>query len=164
MPSRLLVLSNGHGEDQIALRLILALRRRQPELQLAVLPLVGEGDAFAGLEATGALRRVGPRQRLPSGGFSNQSLRGLGRDLAAGLPLLSLRQWRLVRRWGASGQPLLAVGDLLPLCWRAPAAPPLASSAPPRAITPGAAVQATSCSPMPTTGSRAASGIPGNGR
>jgi uncharacterized protein (TIGR03492 family) len=115
MPSRLLVLSNGHGEDQIALRLISALRQRRPELELAVLPLVGEGDAFAGLEATGVLRRVGPRQRLPSGGFSNQSLRGLGRDLAAGLPLLSLRQLRLVRRWGASGQPLLAVGDLLPL-------------------------------------------------
>lgn len=115
MPSRLLVLSNGHGEDQIALRILDALRQRRPDLDVAVLPLVGEGGAFAHLEACGALRRIGPRQRLPSGGFSNQSLRGLLSDLAAGLPLLSWRQWRLVRRWGQCGHPVLAVGDLLPL-------------------------------------------------
>ena len=115
MPSRLLVLSNGHGEDLIALRVLEALRQRRPDLELRVLPLVGEGGAFAAAEAAGSLQRVGPRQSLPSGGFSNQSLRGLGHDLAAGLPLLSWRQARLVRRWGRSGLPILAVGDLLPL-------------------------------------------------
>jgi uncharacterized protein (TIGR03492 family) len=111
----LLVLSNGHGEDAIALRVIEALRRRRPQLQVAVLPLVGEGRVFAAAERAGALRRLGACQPLPSGGFSNQSLRGLGADLAAGLAALSWRQWRWVRRWGASGAPLLAVGDLLPL-------------------------------------------------
>ena len=115
MPSRLLVLSNGHGEDLIALRVLEALGRRRPALDLRVLPLVGEGQAFAAAEAAGRLHRVGPRQTMPSGGFSNQSLRGLGRDLAAGLPVLSIRQARLVRRWGRSGDPILAVGDLLPL-------------------------------------------------
>lgn len=113
--SRLLVLSNGHGEDLIALRLIEALRQQAPDLQVQVLPLVGMGQAYAGAEAAGELRRVGPRQPLPSGGFSNQSLRGLLSDLAAGLPLLSWRQWRIVRRWGRQGLPILAVGDLLPL-------------------------------------------------
>ncbi len=112
---RLLVLSNGHGEDLIALRLIEALRHRAPDLEVQVLPLVGIGQAYAGAEAAGELRRVGPRQPLPSGGFSNQSLRGLLNDLAAGLPLLSWRQWRIVRRWGRQGLPILAVGDLLPL-------------------------------------------------
>ncbi len=112
---RLLVLSNGHGEDLIALRLIEALRRQAPGLEVAVLPLVGVGQAYAGAEAAGELRRVGPRQPLPSGGFSNQSLTGLLRDLAAGLPLLSWQQWRIVRRWGRQGLPILAVGDLLPL-------------------------------------------------
>ena len=116
MPSpRLLVLSNGHGEDLIALRLIEALRRQQPALGVHVLPLVGEGQAFAALEAAGELQRVGPHLALPSGGFSNQSLRGLLGDLAAGLPLLSWRQWRIVRDWGRQGLPILAVGDLLPL-------------------------------------------------
>ncbi|MFM7360460.1 MAG: lipid-A-disaccharide synthase-related protein [Cyanobium sp.] len=115
MPSRLLVLSNGHGEDQIALRLIEALLARQPGLAVAVLPLVGEGNAFAAAECDGRLQRVGPRQALPSGGFSNQNLAALLADLGAGLPLLSWRQWRLVRAWGRRGDPVLAVGDLLPL-------------------------------------------------
>ena len=115
MAQRLLVLSNGHGEDLIALRVIEALLEQRPELEIAVLPLVGEGRAFAAEETAGRLRRIGPRQELPSGGFSNQSLRGLLSDLAAGVLGLSWRQWVIVRRWGHSGAPVLAVGDLLPL-------------------------------------------------
>ena len=115
MSPRLLVLSNGHGEDLIALRVLEALHRRHPNLSVAVLPLVGEGLGFTGAEAQGWLQRVGPRRRLPSGGFSNQSLPGLLADLMAGLPLLSWHQWRLVQRWGRTGAPILAVGDLLPL-------------------------------------------------
>ncbi|MFZ0407492.1 MAG: lipid-A-disaccharide synthase-related protein, partial [Cyanobium sp.] len=112
---RLLVLSNGHGEDLIALRVLEALHQQRPDLELAVLPLVGLGQAFAAAEAAGWLQRVGPRQPLPSGGFSNQSLRGLLADLLAGLPGLSWQQGRLVRSWGGRGDPILAVGDLLPL-------------------------------------------------
>ena len=115
MPGRLLVLSNGHGEDLIALRVIEALKRRRPALAVSVLPLVGEGGAYAAAEQAGLLQRVGPCQPLPSGGFSNQSLRGLLSDLWAGVLGLSWSQWRLVRRWGRSGDPVLAVGDLLPL-------------------------------------------------
>ncbi|MFM8260523.1 MAG: lipid-A-disaccharide synthase-related protein [Vulcanococcus sp.] len=115
MAGRLLVLSNGHGEDLIALRVLQALHRLQPTLEIAVLPLVGEGAAFAAAERSGVLHRIGPRQPLPSGGFSNQSLRGLLADLGAGVLGLSLRQWLLVRRWGRRGDPVLAVGDLLPL-------------------------------------------------
>ena len=115
MPGRLLVLSNGHGEDLIALRVLQALHRRCPQLQIAVLPLVGEGSAYGAAEAAGVLQRIGPRRALPSGGFSNQSLRGLWSDLLAGVLGLSWRQWRLVRRWGRRGDPVLAVGDLLPL-------------------------------------------------
>jgi len=114
-PPPLLVLSNGHGEDVISLALIEALKRRSPELSVAVLPLVGTGEAFAAAERRGLLQRVGPQRTLPSGGFSNQSLSGLLRDLGAGLLLLSWRQWRLVRAWGRRGHPVLAVGDLLPL-------------------------------------------------
>ena len=115
MPGRLLVLSNGHGEDLIALRVLESLQRLRPELEIAVLPLVGEGAAFAAAEQQGVVQSIGPRKVLPSGGFSNQSLRGLLADLASGVLGLSLRQWRLVRRWGRRGDPVLAVGDLLPL-------------------------------------------------
>ena len=115
MPLRLLALSNGHGEDLIALHVLEALRRRRPTLPIAVLPLVGEGGVFAGEAQRLGLELVGPRQALPSGGFSNQSFRGLLRDLAAGLPSSTWQQLRLVRRWGATGQPIVAIGDLLPL-------------------------------------------------
>jgi len=115
MPPRLLVLSNGHGEDLIALRVLEALRQRQPQLEVAVLPLVGEGHSYDRARSEGWLQLVGPRRSLPSGGFSNQSIAALLADLLAGLPLLSWQQWRLVRRWGRSGAPILAVGDLLPL-------------------------------------------------
>jgi uncharacterized protein (TIGR03492 family) len=115
MPLRLLVLSNGHGEDLIALRLIDALTCQLPALDVAVLPLVGLGAVYDTAETQGKLRRVGPRLPLPSGGFSNQSLRGLLADLGAGLPLLSWQQARVVHRWGRRGDPVLAVGDLLPL-------------------------------------------------
>ena len=115
MDDRLLVLSNGHGEDLIALRILEALAARRQGLRPLVLPLVGAGGAYAAAEAAGLLQRVGPRLQLPSGGFSNQSLRGLVADLQAGLPLLSWQQWQRVRAWGQSGRPVLAVGDLLPL-------------------------------------------------
>ena len=56
MATRLLVLSNGHGEDLIALRVIRALVNQCPGLEVAVLPMVGEGGAFAAEEAAGQLQ------------------------------------------------------------------------------------------------------------
>ena len=112
MADRLLVLSNGHGEDLIARRILEALEHRRPDLERAVLPLVGEGDGFAGLDG---LERLGPVARLPSGGFSNQSLGALLRDLSAGLLARTVAQRRAVRRWARDGGAVLAVGDLLPL-------------------------------------------------
>ena len=111
----LLVLCNGHGEDLIALRVLEAIHRLQPQLSLEVLPMVGQGRAFDAAVEDGWLQRIGPSAALPSGGFSNQSLRGLVSDLSAGLPLLSWRQWRLCRRLARHNRVMLAIGDLLPL-------------------------------------------------
>jgi uncharacterized protein (TIGR03492 family) len=111
----LLVLSNGHGEDLIALRILEALHALCPGLELRVLPMVGTGTSFTTAEAGGWLQRVGPNASLPSGGFSNQSLRGLLADLSSGLALLSWRQWRCLCREQKRVDAVLAVGDLLPL-------------------------------------------------
>ncbi|TVP70359.1 MAG: hypothetical protein EA342_01580, partial [Leptolyngbya sp. LCM1.Bin17] len=61
----LLCVSNGHGEDSIAVRLLKQLRRLPGAPPLAALPIVGEGGAFqkAGIPI------VGPTQTLPSGAF-----------------------------------------------------------------------------------------------
>lgn len=110
----LLVLSNGHGEDLIAARVLTALRRQGYDALMEGMALVGLGD---GLASVPGLRPIGPRQQLPSGGFSNQSFTGLLQDLRAGLGGLALAQWRCIRHWRVAHPHgvVLAVGDLLPL-------------------------------------------------
>ena len=110
----LLVLSNGHGEDLVAARVLTALRQQGYDGLVKGMALVGLG---AGLASVPGFRPVGPRQQLPSGGFSNQSFTGLLQDLRAGLGGLAMAQWRCIRRWrGAHPQGVvLAVGDLFPL-------------------------------------------------
>ncbi len=113
--SPLLVVSNGHGEDLIALRVLEALHALKPDICFEVIPLVGEGKAFDQAIASGWLRRIGPLARLPSGGFSNQSFVGLCADIASGLIGLSFNQWKIVRHAAVTGRKILAVGDFLPL-------------------------------------------------
>ncbi len=111
----LLLISNGHGEDLIALRIIEALRNQRAQLTLKVLPLVGTGGSFKAAIEKGWVQQIGPSAPLPSGGFSNQSLWGLLEDLIAGLPLLTWQQWRCLRKHRSEVDAVLAVGDLLPL-------------------------------------------------
>ena len=111
----LLVISNGHGEDLIALKIIEALHRLQPAWRLKVLPLVGQGSCFQAAVERGWVQRIGPKAGLPSGGFSNQSLGALFSDLMAGLPWLTWRQWICLRTECQTSAAILAVGDLLPL-------------------------------------------------
>ena len=110
--NRLLVLSNGHGEDLIARRILEPLQRLEPSLAIAVLPLVGQGSSYRQLEGISA---IGPRLTLPSGGFSNQSAGGLAQDLKAGLLGNTWKQWQSLQQWSHQGGRILAVGDLLPL-------------------------------------------------
>ena len=113
MPTnRLLVLSNGHGEDLIARRILEPLQRLEPSLAIAVLPLVGQGSSYRQLDGISA---IGPRLTLPSGGFSNQSAGGLAQDLKAGLLGNTWKQWQSLQQWSHQGGRILAVGDLLPL-------------------------------------------------
>ena len=111
----LVVVCNGHGEDLIALRVLEQLRIHAPSTTFQVLPLVGEGKSFENGVSAGWLQRIGPCAQLPSGGFSNQSLKGLAKDLLAGLTLLSWRQWHCLHQAAKQGAVILAVGDFLPL-------------------------------------------------
>jgi uncharacterized protein (TIGR03492 family) len=108
---KLLCLSNGHGEDVIALRVLEQLQRRPDAPKLAALPLVGEGRAYSQLN----IPIVGPVQKMPSGGFIYMDGRELWRDLQGGLIQLTLAQYQVVRQWGKSGGAILAVGDIVPL-------------------------------------------------
>ncbi len=111
----LLFLCNGHGEDQIACRIMEALHEINPNISHEVLPLVGEGKAFSKLIKNGWLTKIGPSTFLPSGGFCNQSFNGLVLDLKAGLLASLWQQWTLIYRSAKEGRIIVAVGDLLPL-------------------------------------------------
>lgn len=108
---KLLCLSNGHGEDIIALRILQALQRHSSQLELAALPIVGEGQRYAAY----GIPIVGTVKQMPSGGFVYMDGRQLARDLRGGLLPLTLSQLRTVRQWAKTGGFVLAVGDIVPL-------------------------------------------------
>lgn len=109
---KLLCLSNGHGEDRIAASILRELQRYPNCPQLAALPLVGEGRAYAQLPDVAI---VGPVRQMPSGGFVYMDGRQLWRDVRGGLIQLTLAQIGAVKRWAKKGGQVLAVGDIVPL-------------------------------------------------
>ncbi|MGC9502357.1 lipid-A-disaccharide synthase-related protein [Baaleninema sp.] len=109
---KLLCLSNGHGEDAIAVGILRRLQQHPQAPELAALPLVGEGRAYNDLDDVPI---VGPVKKMPSGGFVYMDGRQLWRDLRGGLVGLTLAQRRVVRTWGREGGAILAVGDIVPL-------------------------------------------------
>ena len=110
MTSRLLCISNGHGEDTIARRILTELRSRHPKVELAALPLVGEGTAFQNL----GVNLIAATKVLPSGGFIYMDSRQLARDLKGGLISLTLTQLKALKSWAQDGGTVLAVGDIVP--------------------------------------------------
>ncbi len=110
---KLLILSNGHGEDQIAIRIVEQLQSVTKELELAALPIVGEGYAYNKLN----IPIIGRVQQMPSGGFIYMGGNPLWQDLKGGLIQLTIEQIEIVRQWGKKGGLILAVGDIVPLLY-----------------------------------------------
>jgi uncharacterized protein (TIGR03492 family) len=108
---QLLVLSNGHGEDAIAVRIIEQLQHHSKAPAIAVLPLVGTGYAYTQKD----IPTIGRVQQMPSGGFIYMDGRQLWQDVKGGLLQLTLEQYKIVRKWGETGGKILAVGDIVPL-------------------------------------------------
>lgn len=109
-PIRLLCLSNGHGEDIIAVRILVELKQLA-QIDIAALPIVGEGQAYTGL----GIPIISSVQNMPSGGFIHMDGRQLVRDVQGGLIGLTLSQIKAVRNWVKFGGVILAVGDIVPL-------------------------------------------------
>ncbi len=107
--TRILLISNGHGEDLSGSLLGRELLNHQQSVQ--ALPLVGAGEAYrqAGLEV------IGQTRNFSTGGLGYTSLRGRLTELGQGQVqyLLSrlLILWRHRRDYGL----VVAVGDLIPV-------------------------------------------------
>ncbi len=108
---KLLCISNGHGEDAIALRVLSALRQHQLDVEIWALPISGEGEAYR----QAAVPLIGPARALPSGGFLNRDAAQLASDVRQGLIGLTRSQLSAIKAWSAEGHFVLAVGDIVPL-------------------------------------------------
>jgi uncharacterized protein (TIGR03492 family) len=109
---KLLCISNGHGEDAIALPVLQELRRLpNPPAEIVTLPIVGVGKAYLNDDFPIA----GAVQTMPSGGFIRMDRRQLMRDLRGGLMGLTIEQIKTAQNWARSGGKILAVGDIVPL-------------------------------------------------
>ncbi|MCT7986105.1 lipid-A-disaccharide synthase-related protein [Laspinema sp. A4] len=109
---KILCLSNGHGEDAIALRVLRQLQQHPHSPDLAALPLVGDGRAYLQLPE---VEIVGPVKPMPSGGFVYMDGRQLLGDISHGLLGLTWKQYQAIRQWAKQGDAVLAVGDIVPL-------------------------------------------------
>jgi uncharacterized protein (TIGR03492 family) len=108
---KLLVISNGHGEDLIAIKIINQLRQINPQISITCLPIVGEGFAYVKENVT----FISPVKKMPSGGFIYMDSQQLWQDVRHGLIGLTLTQFKAVKLWAKNGGYILAVGDILPL-------------------------------------------------
>jgi len=102
---RLLCLSNGHGEDAIALRILQALQQQPNAPTIEALPIVGEGHAYT----NAGIPLIGSVKTMPSGGFIYMDGRQLARDIGGGLVQLTLAQLKAVRTW-AAGEKIIGCG------------------------------------------------------
>lgn len=109
---KLLCLSNGHGEDIVAVRILRSLQEQPAAPEIAALPLVGLGQAYTKLDNVPI---VGPVQAMPSGGFVYMDGQQLWQDLRSGLVRLTWEQFKVIRDRSLRGWTILAVGDILPL-------------------------------------------------
>jgi uncharacterized protein (TIGR03492 family) len=107
---KLLSLSNGHGEDVIAAKILQELQQQCATAEIVALPIVGQGQAYRNV----AIPIWGEVKTMPSGGF-NQDGQQLWRDVQGGFLQLSIDQWQAVKRWAAVGGKILAVGDIVPI-------------------------------------------------
>ncbi len=112
----ILFICNGHGEDVIASEIIKRLLKKIKNKNIEVLPLVGNGDVFNSIKSKN-FRKIGYLKELPSGGFSNQSLRGFFLDLFAGFLIDNLRNFLIVKQKSKHFCKIIAVGDFLPLLY-----------------------------------------------
>jgi len=104
---RILLVSNGHGEDAEAAAIARAVREAGLPVEMSAVAMVGEGRAYA----AAGVPLVGPTFMPPSNGFSYMDRKLLVADLRAGLIGATLRQWRAVRRAARRSDLVLGIGD-----------------------------------------------------
>jgi uncharacterized protein (TIGR03492 family) len=107
MAKRVLFISNGHGEDNHSSHIIRRLKQFAPDIQVAAIPIVGNGNAYRNLQ----IPILSPTKVLPSGGFTYVNRWLLLKDIQAGLLGLTWQQLRALRKYGPQFDLIHATGD-----------------------------------------------------
>lgn len=109
MNSRLLFITNGHGEIAIADRIAQDVRALDGAIAIDHFALVGDSRSAI-------MREVGPRQAMPSGGLlAMGNLGNIARDVGSGLLTLTYRQRRFLKRARGDYARVVAIGDVFAL-------------------------------------------------
>ena len=112
----ILVLSNGKGEDALAVTLLKAIeeafgKRKLPLPKFSAVPLVGDGEAYtrSGYPASGG------GKNLPSHGFGGLRVISLLRDIKAGLIGMVIKEIDVLKKRSKTADLIICVGDLYPV-------------------------------------------------
>ena len=109
MSKRILFISNGHGEDNHSSFIIRKLREMLPSVDIAAMPVVGEGNAYRRL----GVPIIGPTKIMPSGGFTYVDRWLLFKDIQAGLLTMLWKQLMAVRRYAPTCDLVFTTGDVV---------------------------------------------------
>ncbi|NJK66952.1 MAG: hypothetical protein HC789_21225 [Microcoleus sp. CSU_2_2] len=104
-----LLLSNGHGEDAINCQIFSALRAACSDVDMAAMPIVGDGAAYTRSGAP----IIGPTTKMPSGGVFYMNPLFLLKDIGAGLIALTWQQLQAVSRHSRHCDLVMATGDIV---------------------------------------------------
>ena len=109
--TKLLFISNGHGEDTIGAEILEHLRRRAPNFKIDAFPIVGSGSAYRDIE----VEILGTKKSFPSGGFFYQSAFSTLRDVVAGLLGNTVKQISELKKLRGRYDLVFAIGDVVPI-------------------------------------------------
>ena len=107
--ARILLLSNGHGEDLSGALLAQSLRELGHQTQ--ALPLVGKGNAYRNAE----IPLLGQTREFSTGGLGYTSLQGRLTELIQGQVLYLLQQLMRLLRHANRFDLIVVVGDVIPV-------------------------------------------------
>ncbi|MFW6034674.1 MAG: lipid-A-disaccharide synthase-related protein [Halanaerobiales bacterium] len=108
MTNNILLISNGHGEDVIGAKLLQNLIKRNQNINIKVLPIVGLGSVYNSLD----VQLIGPRKKMPSGGLLRFNFENMKNDFKAGLLGLTLSQIKTLKKAKANTGLVIVVGDI----------------------------------------------------
>ena len=104
-----LFLSNGHGEDAINCQIVKALRASGADVDVAAMPIVGDGAAYA----RSTVPIIGPTSPMPSGGVFYMNRLFLLKDIRAGLVRLTWGQLQAAWKHSSRCELVVTTGDLI---------------------------------------------------